>query len=198
MASHFHSRSHGIVVFPLLAIMGLLASCASPVEIDTPREKTYLDSSVSHRVAVRQIAVSFNDNAVTLPRAYQYDCVWDSPVEIDTSTSTPVIWMHGTCTAPPGSELALVLRSLVLRLDSLKVPALASVDGNGQEGEMVFTLDGGATTEAVTADGAGNLLLLRQTTYDRTGRHLVLSVEIDATLFGRAGLMVLGTMSLDY
>jgi hypothetical protein len=184
----------------MVLVVSLLAACSSPTEIDTPREKAYLDSTVgtSPRIRAARVTVSFSDNSIPTPRSYQYTDVWDVPVEIDTSGPTSAIWMRGICTAPAGSETTLVLRTLSLQLDSFDLSARASIDGNGQNGEMVVTLDGGLTTEMLQADGAANQLLLLRTTDDRRGGHIVFSIEIDATVMGRSGLTVHGTMAIDY
>jgi hypothetical protein len=179
-----------------------LCSCHSPLEIDTPRDKTYdsiPDPGTHHtttpppHAVARQVTVAFSgDNSITI---VDYTSAW-TLAEIDTSGAVPAVWLNGTCTPTvPGS---ISLQSLGLRIDSMAangtMVGIIGPPDNGQ-GARIEMGDGFVANKVFIPNGSGTKLDMQ---IAKTGTaRLEGTIQINA-LYNNRATQLNGTIAIDY
>lgn len=190
-------RARIIEAAGLFAAVLLLAAsgCTSPTDIDTAREKRYLDSTTSKRIQTRNVTISFTGASVGVP----YAVVLNSPILIDTSKAISAVWIDAIADAPAGTVGDLPLRRLTVRIDSLQTDGVeySMVDGTPPANTARFETEFPAGfTQQHTADGTSEKLGVALN-HDRPARRLDGTIILRTAIGGRL-MQVNGTITITY
>jgi hypothetical protein len=179
----------------LIIIAAAVASCSSPLDVKTPRQKDLDSLKAPTKVNVVEMDLTISsDNAIT-----QYQFTTSGSAAIDTADAHPALWLNFTGTAPAGSEGSIALRSLLLHFDSLRFgnAQISIVNGPTDKagGDMVMEMTPGSPTHCIP-DGSTRTLVMTFT-LDKSTRTLSATFAADPSPGGRA-YPLSGTLTLRY
>ncbi|MDB5033920.1 MAG: hypothetical protein JWQ98_1161 [Chlorobi bacterium] len=158
------------LLFPAILGVVLLASCKSPLSVDTPRNKVYEDSIHHVQALIPATAVTFT--ATVNSATWNQSLVAQPDVVIDTTGGSPRLIIRNLHAASNPADLT-ILSDFVLRCDSLTT--------DGTQVDITNHPDLGSGTKMVTrANGIGGTVGSQYTIYsDNTGNRVSLSAGND-------------------
>ncbi len=175
----------------LLATSG----CTSPTDIDTAREKRYLDSAAGKRIQTRNVTISFTGASVGVA----YTVALNDPIVVDTSRATSAVWIDAIADAPAGTANDLPLRRLTIQIDSLQADGAEypMVDGTPPATTARFETEFPVgVTQRHTANAAAEKLGIALN-HDRATRRLDGTIILRTALGGRM-MQINGTIAITY
>jgi hypothetical protein len=179
----------------LIILLALAAaSCTSPLDVDTPRDKD-LDS-LATPTTVRATSMTLTFNTVNTVGQYQFNA--SGTAVIDTGKADPVLWVTITGTAPAGTLATMPMRAFTLHLDSVKASATLPVIGTPADpiGAEMTMQSPGTVPQSSSPDGTIRTLDLHFA-FDRTARTLTADIDADAFPNGRS-LPMTGKLTIGY
>lgn len=190
-------RDRIVKIVGLCAAVLLLATngCTSPTDIDTAREKRYLDSAAGKRIQTRSVTISFTGASVGM----DYTVTLNRPVVIDTSRTTSAVWIDAIAEAPAGTAGDLPLRRLAIQIDSLQADGTEyrMVEGTPPANTARFDTElPPGFTQQHTADAAAEQLGIALN-HDRITRRLDGTIGLRTAIGGRL-MQINGTITITY
>lgn len=179
----------------MLALVAATGGCASPTDIDTAREKRFLDSAGSKRMQTRSVTISFTGASAGVA----YAVTLNGPIVVDTSRTTSAVWIDAVADAPAGTASDLTLRRLAVQIDSLEADGTERrmVEGTpparmarfGTEFQVGYV-------QQHTANAAAEKLVIALG-HDRAARRLDGTITIVTSIGGRL-MQYDGTITITY
>ncbi|HVZ42117.1 MAG TPA: hypothetical protein VHI13_22750 [Candidatus Kapabacteria bacterium] len=116
-----------------LLLVGVLASCSSPIDIDTKR----IDTRLTNYVKLQEMTASVQ---ITRPSDTTVTSNWlftiaDGSFRVDTSVSPPRLWLNYHLVAVPGGGAqATTLKELRVRIDGMRTDSTGPLGNDPDRG----------------------------------------------------------------
>lgn len=166
----------------LFALVALACSCTSPLDINTPRDRTV--DTVSAALKPTRIVLTMNDGTSDQPY------LWESGLsgEVDTTGGTVHLTLRGRCEATTGDDGSLPVREIALALtrvpcDGVSVDIVGGADETSGA-EIAGRLGAAFTLEKFKANG-GTVTVAVAINNVPGARRLVGTISILFPLMGR-------------
>jgi hypothetical protein len=185
-----------IIRYALLALLALVAaSCTSPLEVDTPRDKA-LDS-LATPTTVRATAIELEFNKVGAAGTHVFTA--SGTAVIDTGKTVPDVWLTITGAAPAGTLTTMPLRSITIHIDSAMAGsapiAIVGIPSDPIGAELITQIPG-TVQRTINPDGTTCTLSLLFT-INRPAHTLTAAIATDFHPSGTS-LPMSGTLTLRY
>ncbi|MBS1914457.1 MAG: hypothetical protein JST22_20880 [Bacteroidetes bacterium] len=121
-----------------LLLFGVLASCSSPIDIDTKR----IDTRLTNYVKLQEMTASMRiihppDSAVASNWLFT---VADGSFRVDTSATPPRLWLNYRLVAAPGNGAqATTLKELRVRIDGMRADSTGPLGSDPDRGSGAVT-----------------------------------------------------------